>query len=384
MKNTLNDLINASKNVNDDLNKLGQTTCSDFSSAPEEKDNKSISDEEIEKSFKIDLYKLLIIFLTTALTVFLFFTQVIVIKITKSFWIGGGSGLLAVALEKAIEYIISKTKIKQFLENKNIKTRISKTVIIISLVLSTIFSHVEPAYTWAAEQTGNFFESISNVMQTPETEDDNESADTSVLVKDNTVEPTENNNSYNEDMDFIIDNNDLREKINNTVLSNAYLNSEYDSGEYLRELSYLRGSKTPKENNDKLKDIKNKEYIFYNINDLLTEKDLMNIINEQDSYAENYPSYYIYNRLSNNYQKLALEYKKQNSYTSTMKYYYLKSIEYDIKCVEYAETKEQYYTSLNRLYYRYNDIYIFCSNTEEEKEKLLFMLNELDDYKYNS
>ena len=70
---------------------------------------------------------------------------------------------------------------------------------------------------------------------------------------------------------------------------------------------------------------------------LPNENELLDIISSQKDYAESYPSYVIFLRLSNNYQRLGDEYLRQKASNSTAKYYYYLSLLCDYECIKYAE-----------------------------------------------
>ena len=105
---------------------------------------------------------------------------------------------------------------------------------------------------------------------------------------------------------------------------------------------------------------------------LPNEKDLLNIIDEETTYANDCAqSFFTYNRISNHYQKLALEYFHQSSNRNTIKYYYMKSIEYDLLSIEYCQNDTDYYTAKERICTRYNDILVCCGIDKNSDEYIL-------------
>lgn len=114
---------------------------------------------------------------------------------------------------------------------------------------------------------------------------------------------------------------------------------------------------------------------WYNL--LPKEEELRSIINKQEEKAKTYPSYHIYNCLSNNYQRLALEYYNQEQNTDIIKYLYLMSIKYEIKSMEYATEREQLYKATERIITRYEDILFCCECTSTETSYLQTLLSLL-------
>lgn len=102
-----------------------------------------------------------------------------------------------------------------------------------------------------------------------------------------------------------------------------------------------------------------------------TENDLLHVIELQKSYAEQFKSFFIINRLSNQYQLLALEYLHQNSNINTVKYYYIRSIEFDIESIKYANNKHEYNIAIQRITKRYQDILTYCIEEDTYEYKLL-------------
>ena len=114
---------------------------------------------------------------------------------------------------------------------------------------------------------------------------------------------------------------------------------------------------------------------------LANEEDLLNVIDIQQRVSTLNPSYDVFNKISNNYQRLALEYEYQNGEISAIKYYYLMSAYYDILSINYATEESQYNKSMQRLYYRVNDILSSnCNLTDFEIDRINYLLHELKSY----
>ena len=67
-------------------------------------------------------------------------------------------------------------------------------------------------------------------------------------------------------------------------------------------------------------------------------------------------SFYLYNKLSNNYQIYADEFNIYGTNADAVIYYYCKSIEMDMLSLAYSSNYEEMYTALDRIYMRYHDI----------------------------
>ena len=102
-----------------------------------------------------------------------------------------------------------------------------------------------------------------------------------------------------------------------------------------------------------------------------------NLETNEETNAETNPSYHIYYCLSNNYQRLALEYFNQEQNADTIKHFYLMSIKYEIKCMEYATEREQLNKSADRIITRYEDILYCCKCTRTEASYLQTLLSLL-------
>lgn len=211
-----------------------------------------------------------------------------------------------------------------------------------------------------------------------------------------TEEETKNNVSndiiYPHDMTFVIDKRDCSASITSELVSETYF---YHVSNPLVYLDSLYGSeysnKEPEhyktqdkenaftnalQNAEKYKKVYGQDDEWYG--ELPTESDLLSVIDAQLEEAELYPSFYIYNRISNNYQTLALEYYYQNSIQVTIKYYYLLSIKYDIESIKHSANKKEFYIALDRIITRYKDILFCCKGDADEgyfndlRKKLLF------------
>lgn len=196
--------------------------------------------------------------------------------------------------------------------------------------------------------------------------------------------------SYPLEMSFIIENYDYSNKITRELVSEAYFFSQDNLVEYLKS---IYNSKEPIEKISEYYEAQNAFDSFSNdvasgeaykvlygqdeewYSKLPNEEELHSVINKQKEKAELYPSYLIFERLSNNYQKLALEYHHQNANKDTIKYFYLMSIKNDIKSIEYSTKSKELYASIHRIITRYNDILLCCNYDEEEELYLKTLIN---------
>lgn len=190
---------------------------------------------------------------------------------------------------------------------------------------------------------------------------------------------------YSPEMTFIITNSDYSAGVTYELFSESYF---YSVDNLLMHLKTIHNSKTSVENTDEYYDAQEafnkfsddvevgKAYkVLYGQDEewyskLPNEEALLSIIKTQEEKAVLYPSYHIYNCLSNSYQTLALEYYRQNANKSTIKYFYLMSIKSDIKSIEYSTQKGELYAAIDRIITRYDDILLCCDYNDDEKRYL--------------
>lgn len=280
----------------------------------------------------------------------------------------------------ALTFLAKKYIVGKFLTSykRNLIFRISSLSIIVSLAISSIALCSSPTVcAWATECSNSILLKLYNPTSS--------------------LEESTNTIIYNEKATFKINDSDLSYMLHDEHINKIYLSAAncYDNiEEYFRETFH---SKEPQPQTfNQIQDTENlflnriqlaKEYKeLYGINDewynyLPSENELIKIINAQEDHAESHPDFLIYYRLSNNYQRLALEYLNQEANKSTVKYYFIMSLLCDYHCIEYADTKKQYNIALNRIYYRYSDIYYECTNTLDEKLQLETWLHQLEAHK---
>ncbi len=200
---------------------------------------------------------------------------------------------------------------------------------------------------------------------------------------------------YNENMSFILNNKDyiITEDMYKTTyhienpgelvpyLKQIYssLEQNYNSNSFNRTAQSKENEFTTKKNEAQayaLLNDKNNEW--YNM--LPEEQTMLEAINLQESFAKNNNNYFIYSRISNNYQVLALEYINQKANSDTAKYYYMKSLENDLLSLKYASEIEEYNVVIDRIYYRYKDIRENCYISSKEKALLNIYISDLEEY----
>lgn len=196
--------------------------------------------------------------------------------------------------------------------------------------------------------------------------------------------------SYPPEMSFIIENYDYSDKITQELISEVYffsqdnlvehLKSIYNSKEALEKRSEYYEAQNAFDSFSDDVDAGEAYNVLYGQNEewyskLPNEEELHSVIKLQEEKAELYPSYLIYKRLSNNYQMLALEYDDQYANKETIKYFYMMSIKNDIKSIEYATKKEEFYAAIDRILTRFNDILLCCDYDEEEEIHLKSLIN---------
>lgn len=191
--------------------------------------------------------------------------------------------------------------------------------------------------------------------------------------------------NYPPKMTFII--NNLNYTINDSLYAATLLSSDAATDDIDDFLLSLKGSKETNniksfdpstqraENDFSSRLVDSRKYTFGSeiwYQSLPSEKDLLNIIDEETAYANDCAqSFFTYNRISNHYQKLALEYFHQCANSNTIKYYYMKSIEYDLLSIEYCQNDADYHTAKERICTRYNDILVCCGMDKNSDEYIL-------------
>ncbi len=196
---------------------------------------------------------------------------------------------------------------------------------------------------------------------------------------------------YPPQMSFILQKNNFEKLITPELTAESFLYNTDEPLEYLYSIYSTKEStnntlvyyKAQKEEDDftvavnegeRYKKMYGQTSDWYDM--LPKEQELWSVIEQQKSKAEIYPSNHIYNSLSNNYQRLAIEYHNQNENKETIKYLYLLSIKYEIKCIEYATNQTELYESLDRIATRYEDI-LFCCDCNEQEIIYLSSLSNL-------
>lgn len=312
----------------------------------------------------------------------------------NSFWIPvfcGGGTILGIAL---LNFIPLKSKIKKRIEykiNKLFKKGTYKkvfSVVIISIsIISTMLYAIPDTKSWAAQTLINYHNTMSvNIQKT--------------IFED--VTPTENDNDNNKSEDytyinFVLDENKLiSANLLNTISHQVYMYPyAYETNDVTNYLSNIYNTEKGNYNSDFqtsedifLKKIYTSKEIYLSEgltdrwhSSLAEESELINVIEIEISVSNTAPSYNVFNKISNNYQRLADEYAAQNKDENMIKYYYLMSANYDIISIQYADSIEKFNTSMSRLYYRFNDIR--SSNihlSKVETNRLDYLLEDLQDY----
>jgi hypothetical protein len=109
------------------------------------------------------------------------------------------------------------------------------------------------------------------------------------------------------------------------------------------------------------------------------ETDLLHVIQQQEAYVKDHPSYYLYCRLSINYQAIAQEHLHQDENNLVAKYYYQLSILNDLEALKFAGYDNDFNTVIERLYYRYGDInYCEVWNNDDEKSRVNYLVQALE------
>ncbi len=302
------------------------------------------------------------------------------------FFITGASGITVLSY---FAKIIFQKQLKEKITNKFIKRNlypISKKVKIIEFIVifligtSVITYSIREINTYAHTSLREFASGISARLQKEEIEYPDLYNNFS-----NDNEETNEHITYNQNMEFILIKNKI--EIPNSLykcvyLQNVQFNNATDYADSIfntKENSYnenkLGVSVQKLENNFYGAVEAAKQYSsVYGQNDewyqrLPSEEELLYLIKEAELFSNNYANFFVYNRISNYYQKLALEYIRQDDDKDIAKYYYMKSIEFDYMSIRYADNEYDYNIAIERLRERYNDIYSYCLTEKNTYER---------------
>jgi len=336
---------------------------------------------------------LLNIFLVGLLLVTLLFLQAVLYKDVAEF-LKKFSVSIGIA---EVLFVICKKRIEEKWKRKIIALpKINKiiSVVLIVSILSTGLWQISSVKAMVSDVALSVVNYIGEKIH----ENSDESNDEEV----ETTHPLQT--QYNADMEFIINDYDIPPESYSELFEHIYfyVNENVDTGSILKHFNDIYGVKTAVKEDLEFSNIQSKEDAFISkkvrgvdykekngVNEewykmLPYENELLEIIRSQKEYAESYPCYVIFLRLSNNYQRLGNEYLHQKSSNSTIKYYYYMSLLCDYECIKYAENKEHFNSSVSRVYFRFKDIDSCCEITDSEREKARFVMEGLDDYKYLS
>ncbi len=104
------------------------------------------------------------------------------------------------------------------------------------------------------------------------------------------------------------------------------------------------------------------------------ESELLRVIDQQERYVNEHPSFLLYHRISNNYQTVAQEHLHQDDNKAAAKYYFQKSLLNDIESIKFAGYDNDFNKAIERIYYRYSDIQCCESWTSDaEKSRVEFL-----------
>lgn len=265
-------------------------------------------------------------------------------------------------------------KIIKYHCNKNKLLKDISIALIFIFAFSFVISLLPGARIKALEFVDNVNDHVKNTVYVIIGKDvmNGESVDTDLERENQGVNDTQ----YPYDMTFIIEKRDCSEYITRELVEETYFYHEDTPLLYLDSLFGDEYSeKTPEyymfqEDEDKFTNAVNDAEKYKKVygqddewySQLPTEMELLSIIDSQLAEAKIYPSFYIYNRISNNYQTLALEYHYQNANQKTIKYYYLLSIKYDIESIKSSADKNEFFIALDRIRTRYEDILYCCGD----------------------
>ena len=363
-----------------------------FDNGLSDKISEAVKNEfETQNKRKICFFVKVVFTILTALFLLLF--QAVIYKDLISFL---EKFSVAILIIRGILFIDSK-KIKNIWISKIIACPVIKSIITLVLIAAFLSSVAWQIPTVKAKVT-DIALSIVNSMEKKINENSEKADDEETEI---TIQETP---QYNADAEFIINDYEAPLESYGEIFEKVYfyVNQNADAESILKHFNDIYGVKIPvgegtrfyeiqaKEDNFISKQVKGVDYKEKNgINEewykmLPHENELIEVIRYQEEYAEAYPCYVIFLRLSNNYQRLGNEYLRQKASNSTIKYYYYMSLIYDYECIKYAENKSHFNSSLSRVYYRFKDVVSFCEITDSEREKARFVMEGLDNYKYLS
>ena len=288
-----------------------------------------------------------------------------------------------------IEFLKSiKNMFKKFYKRNSFTQKLC-IVIAFPVIVSLVLSFIPKISASANEFVDNVWNIVFQLDDDSNDDEDNYAEDSHYKEEDNDYI---NTTSYPPEMTFIIESEKYSHEIPSDLISEAYLYSIENPWEYFNSIYNTKKSNQnnniyymAQKNEDafvakvdegiKYKTLNGQNDIWYSL--LPKEDDLRSIIKQQETNAETNPSYHIYYCLSNNYQRLALEYFNQEQNADTIKHFYLMSIKYEIKCMEYATEREQLNKSADRIITRYEDILYCCKCTRTEASYLQTLLSLL-------
>ena len=296
----------------------------------------------------------------------------------------GGSAIIwyfaKILFQNQLKEKISIEFIKRIIYPSSKKVIVIELIVIILIIVSMITYPIKPINTFARSSLREFTNAVNVYL--------NEKEFTCNSLNNSNTSNNENSNKntvHNSKVEFILSNS--KEEIPYSLLQLVYLEevqfndisdyaeSIYHTGENLYDKNELSLFVQSLENDFYTSIEQAKQYASANgQNDewymmLPNETDLIHLIKSAEEFSKEYKNFFVYNRISNYYQKLALEYINQDSEEESAKYYYMKSIEYDYKSIEYADNKYDYNKAIERLRERYNDIYAYCLTENDVDER---------------
>ncbi len=333
------------------------------------------------------------IFLVGLFLVILLFLQAVLYKDVTEFF---KTFSVSIGIAEVL-FVICKKRIEEKLKRKIIALpKINKiiSVVLIVSIASTGLWQIPSVKAFVSDVALSVVNYVGKKIHENSDESNYEEVETTQLLQ----------TQYNADMEFIINDYDTPSESYSKIFEKVYFYVNQNSGaeSILKHFNDIYGVKLPVVEGTRFYEIQAKEDYFISkqvkgvdykekngINQewykmLPHENELLEVIRYQEEYAESYPCYVIFLRLSNNYQRLGNEYLRQKASISTIKYYYYMSLIYDYECIKYAENKSHFNSSLSRVYYRFKDIVSFCKITSSEREKARFVMEGLDNYKYLS
>lgn len=343
------------------------------------------------------LVALIVIFISKHLVIsgiiFFIIIEMLVDKIIVD--IAGGlitSIAILIKLFKTIKKleIIDESKLKGFFEyikkqsrHNHIKKKIPVIYITFIIIISFIGFNIPYFHAFAYEK---FEATIEFFDRNIESQSNDSSNDLSVQT-------------YPDYITFVLDEYQSNNKTDDALLENVYaVTSFYGIWKYCND---IRGTETSDDNTNYFSiNIQEDEDAFHKSIEeakvyaetngrnsewysmLPSEEMLLQVIEKEEEYSKTHKSFFVFNRISNLYQKLGLEYVNQGKDKNIAKYYYMKSIEYDLMCIKHSSKTldYDYNKALERLYSRYQDIYNYCIEDygSEEGKLLKSYIDEFD------